>query len=184
MEHPRTPSSTVSAPIERVLDEAERVAVATDESDGALARVRSIAVDLAERHHFDVVLYDRSEERWTDHPHPKGPVTASDLEGSDRDHLVAQLREFEETGVGATAWLATVPALTAMLDVLQELEVDAVLLPEQLDEPKLMDRIQIGSSPPEMVRRVAELNLRRPPKILVVDDAGGVSVVGAEEVSS
>lgn len=184
MEDTRAPRSTVPEPVEHALDEATRVAVATDESDAALARVRSIAVDLAERHHFDVVLYDRSEERWTDHPHPKGPVTADELEGGDRDHLVSQLRMFEDAGVGATAWLATVPALTAMLDVLQELDVDAVLLPQQLDEPKLMDRIQIGSSPPEMVRRVAELNLRRPPTILAVDEAGDVSVVGAEAVSS
>ena len=45
-------------------------------------------------------------------------------------------------------------------------------------------RSPIGSSPPEMVRCVAELNLRRPPKILVVDDASDVSVAGAEGVSS
>lgn len=185
MEQTRTPNSTTPASPERLLDGARRVAIATDDdADAALAEVRAFTKSLATDHEFDVVLYDRSGERWTDHPHPKGPLTAAELSGSDRDHLVAQLSELEEAGIGATAWLATVPALTAMLDVLQDLDVDAVILPERLDHPKMMDRIQVGSSPPEMVQRVAELNLEHPPQILAMTEDGALSIVENEEVAS
>ena len=167
---------TLSTAIEGV----RRVAIATDDSDEALARVRRVVLGLARTFGFEVVLYDRSHERWTDHPHPKGPVTADQLDGTDRDHLVRQLRDFEAAGVGATAWLATVPALTAMLDVLQSLDVDAVMLPESLDEPKLMDRLQIGSTPPAMVQRIAELNMQRPPLVFQVPESGPIMLVDAE----
>ena len=169
--------------VAEVLDRSTRVAIPTDESDDSLDDVRKRAVGLARQHHFGVVLYDRSNERWTDHPHPTGPVTADQLEGSDRIHLVEQLRQFEAAGVTATAWLATVPALTAMLDVLQELDIDAILLPEHLDQPKMMDRIQIGSSPPEMIGRVAELNLQQPPVVLAVDSDGRVRIATPEEAT-
>ena len=52
-------------------------------------------------------------------------------------------------------------ALTAMLDMFQALDVDAVMLPEHLDEPKLMDRLQIGKTAPMMVQRIAELSWQR-----------------------
>ncbi len=173
----RSASDQAPTRSQTAIEQVRRLAIATDESDDALARVRQVASELAATHGFDVVLYDRSHERWTDHPHPQGPVTADDLDGSDREHLVAQLREFEAAGVGATAWLATVPALTAMLDVLQAMEVDAVMLPDSLDEPKMADRLQSGSSPSTMVQRVAELNLQRPPLVFEVSDSGSIRVV-------
>lgn len=160
-----------------------RVVVPTDESDAALARTREVALHLARQHGFDVVLYDRSDERWTDTPHPSGPYTAAELDGERRPDLVRQLRDFEAAGVTATAWLATVPALTAMLDVLQELDVDGVLLPEQLDEPKIMDRLQIGSDTASMVDRVAELQLPTPPTVLVVPESGAIRVTTYKENS-
>jgi hypothetical protein len=123
-----------------------------------------------------VLLYDRSHERWTDHPHPKGPVTADEIVDDERQHLVLQLREFEDAGVTAAAWLATLPALTAMLDMIQALDVDAILLPEQLDEPKLMDRLQAGDTAPAMVQRIAEASLQRPPVVLSVPEDGPITV--------
>ena len=172
----RTSTDRGQDAVSSAIEQVRRVAIATDESDDALARVRQVALGLAATHGFDVVLYDRSHERWTDHPHPQGPVTADDLDGMDRDHLVAQLREFEAAGVGATAWLATVPALTAMLDVLQAMDVDAVMLPDSLDEPKMADRLQSGSSPSTMVQRVAELNMQRPPLVFEVPESGPIRV--------
>jgi hypothetical protein len=159
------------------IGELRRVAIATDESDDALARVRRVALALARTHGFEVVLYDRSHERWTDHPHPVGPVDAEEIDEHDRPHLVHQLREFTDAGVGATAWLATVPAITAMLDLFQTLEVDAVMLPEQLDDPKMADRLQTGDSPGETVQRVAGLSLERPPLILSVPESGPITIV-------
>jgi hypothetical protein len=153
-----------------------RLAIATDESDDALARVRGVALGLARANGFEVVLYDRSHERWTDHPHPTGPVSADEIVGTDREHLVRQLREFEDAGVTATAWLATVPALTAMLDMLQAVDVDAIMLPEQLDQPKMMDRVQVGKTAPTMVQRIAELSLQHPPVVLSVPERGPITV--------
>lgn len=170
------PAATRGATLPMGMDGIRRMAIATDESDEALARVRRVALELARSHGFDVVLYDRSDERWTDTPHAKGPVTADELVGTDREHLVHQLRDFEAAGVSASAWLATVPALTAMLDVLQAIDVDAVMLPERLEEPKIMDRLQIGKTPPEMVQRIAELNMQRPPLVLAVAESGAVTV--------
>jgi hypothetical protein len=153
-----------------------RVVVPTDPRDERLARVREAALQLATRHGWEVVLYDRSHERWTDTPHPTGPVGADELDPEEWAHLVRQLRDIERAGVTATAWLATVPALTAMIDALQELAVDGVLLPSQLGQPKVMDRLLEGSDPASMVERVADLHLDDPPTFLVLDDDGGLSV--------
>ena len=88
---------------------------------------------------------------------------------------------FDAAGVTATAWLATVPALTAMLDVLQELDVDGVLLPDHLDNPKIMDRLQIGSDTAQMIDRVAELQMPIPPTVLVVREDGPIVVTTYKE---
>jgi hypothetical protein len=180
MEHADIPNPSRTETTDRIaaaIEHVRRLAIATDDSDEALARVRSVALDLARTYGFEVVLYDRSNERWTDHPHPEGPVTVDELDGKDRDHLVDQLREFAAAGVVATAWLATVPALTAMLDVMQTLDVDAVMLPGSLDEPTLADRLQSGSSPSAMVQRVADLNLAQPPVMFEVPESGPIRVV-------
>lgn len=177
---PSTP--TESACLPAAVGRLDRLAIATDESDEALARVRRIALDLARTNGFEVILYDRSHERWTDHPHPTGPVTADEIVDTDREHLVVQLREFEDAGVTATAWLATIPAITAMLDMLQALDVDAIMLPEQLDEPKLMDRLQIGKTAPLMVQRIAELSLQHPPTVLSVPEVGPITVANFDGV--
>jgi anti-sigma factor RsiW len=160
-----------------------RVVVPTDGADASLARTREVALQLAREHDFDVVLYDRSDERWTDTPHPSGPFTVDQIDDERRPHLVVQLRDFAAAGVTATAWLATVPALTAMLDVLQELDVDGVLVPEHLDKPRIMDRLQVGSDTAAMVDRVAELQLPSPPTVLVVPESGAIRITSDEENS-
>lgn len=158
-----------------------RVVVPTDEKDPALARARGVALRLATEHGFDVVLYDRSDERWTDTPHPTGPLVVDDVDDDKRPHLVRQMRDFEAAGVTTTAWLATVPTLTAMLDVLQEMDIDGVLLPEELDKPKLMDRIMGGSDVAAMIERLTELQLPTPPIVLVIPESGAISLITTEE---
>ena len=158
-----------------------RMVVPTDERDDALAHTREAALSFARTFGFDVVLYDRSDERWTDTPHASGPFTAAEIDAEHRPHLPRQLRDFEAAGVRATAWLATVPALTAMLDVLQELQVDGVLLPDSLDHPKMMDRIQIGADPASMVDRVAELQMPTPPTVFVVPTTGPTTITTYKE---
>ena len=158
-----------------------RMVVPTDDRDDAVARTRAAALTFARNYGFGVVLYDRSDERWTDTPHAAGPFTADEIDADHRPHLPGQLREFEAAGVHATAWLATVPALTAMLDVLQELQADGVLLPDSLEHPKFMDRIQIGSDPAVMVDRVAELQTPTPPVVFVVPETGPTTIRNYKE---
>lgn len=158
-----------------------RMVVPTDDRDDAVARTRAAALVFARTYGFEVVLYDRSDERWTDTPNASGPFTADEIDADHRPHLPGQLRDFEAAGVRATAWLATVPALTAMLDVLQDLRVDGVLLPDALDHPKLMDRIQIGSDPASMVDRVAELQMPTPPIVFVVPAEGPTTITNYKE---
>ena len=44
------------------------------------------------------------------------------------------------------------------------------------DESKLIDRLQIGATPPAMVQRVAELNMQRPPLVFEVPESGPIRV--------
>lgn len=164
-----------------VIERLHRIVVPTDDRDESLGGLRAVALRLAREFDLDVVLYDRSNERWTDTPHPSGPFTADQIDAGERPHLVRQLRDFEAGGVTATAWLATVPALTAMLDVLQELDVDGVVLPAELDHPKFMDRIQVGADVADMVNRVAELQMPDAPVVLVVADDGPITIATIDE---
>lgn len=173
-------TATSGSLVERAASTRRRLVVPTDAGDPSLARARRAALEIARRFDLEVVLYDRSHERWTDHPHPKGPLTVDQIDGEERPHLVRQLRDFDAGGVTARAFLATVPALTAMIDLLQELEVDAVMVPTDLSKPTVMDRLQVGSSPAEMIERIAALQLDVHPLVFVVDDDGVVDLADGQ----
>jgi len=165
-------------------ERARRLVVPTDVDDPALDRARDAAGRLAAEYDLEVVLYDRSGERWTDTPHPEGPLEA-DAIGDDRPHLQHQLEELRRNGVRATAWLATVPALTAMTDVLDEIDIDGMVLPSHLDHPKMMDRLQVGAGPAEMVERVAALQTAHPaPGVLVVDDERNIVLMTPDDLTT
>lgn len=101
-----------------------------------------------------VVLYDRSGETWMDHPHPSGPHRRDAL-GDEHADLAAQLRELEEAGVDARAWISTVPALTDVVTAIQQIEADALLLPEEVCDRTLMDRLTgIGDSNEEVAATI------------------------------
>jgi hypothetical protein len=153
-----------------------RMIVPTDDRDAELAHARAAALELASRFDVELVLYDRTGERWTDTPHPKGPLRLLDLDADEHPHLVEQLRECAAAGVDAVAYLSTVPALTAMVDALQAMEIDCIVLPRNLQHPKLMDRLEPGAHPAQMVQRVSELQLDRSPVMLVVGDDNVIDV--------
>lgn len=160
-----------------VVSRLSRVAVPTDADSDALAHARDVATQLAAEHGWQLVLYDRSKETWMDHPHPRACVTADELDGEEWEHLVEQLRAVAAAGVDATAWLATVPSLAAIVDVALEVGIDGVVLPADLDKPKLIDRLLEGADPAERAERVAHLQLGEDaPVFLEVDDAGRVEV--------
>jgi hypothetical protein len=145
---------------------------AGDESD----RVRAAAVTLAREAGCSVVLHDRSDERWTDTPHPEGPYTIDEID-QDRAHLVGQMQVFVEAGIDVTAWYASVPALTAVLTPVQTLGADGILVPESIDNPKMMDRLQAGDDAGEMIGRLLDQNIERPIHIFVLGDDGTIEVI-------
>ncbi len=154
-----------------------RVVVPTDVDDARLTDARIAATRLAADFGWELVLYDRSEERWTDTPHPTGPLTLDEVVESGRQHLIDQMRDVEAAGVSVRAWLATVPSITAMLDAIQELDVDGVMVPTDLQQPRMMDRLLEGGSPARIVDRVTDLQLDRPgPVFLVVADDGSIDI--------
>jgi hypothetical protein len=157
---------TITTAATRALAGARKLAVVTDAYDDQLAATRDIALALALQHDLDVVLYDRSEETWMDHPHPAGPCDRADLDARDRTHLAAQLDDFESAGVSATTWIATVPAISEIVDVIREIDVDIVLLPDRLDRRKLFDRLLSNRSADAVVEAAAR-TLEQPVPVLV-----------------
>lgn len=161
--------STPTTAAAEALRAGSKLAVVTDDDDGHLAATRALAVQLAARYDLDVVLYDRSQETWMDHPHPAGPCDRSDLAERAAGHLTPQLDQFADAGVTAVPWIATVPSLTEIVDVIRELDVDVMVLPDRIEHPKLLDRIK-GKQPADVVKAIAELNLERPVPVLVHRD--------------
>lgn len=161
-----------------------RVVVPTDADDDSLRRGREAALAIAGRYGTEVVLYDRSQEFWSETPHPKGPLRADELDPDTHGHLVAQLGEFADQGVQATAFLATLPSISAILDVLQDVEIDAVLMPHPLGHRTWMDRLRGGRDQGAEVARVAATQLGMHPIILEVEEDGGIDRIVLDESDS
>lgn len=153
-----------------------RVIVPTDADDHALARARTAALDLARANSFEVMLYDRSHERWTDTPHPAGPLDIDHI-GTDRPHLRIQMQEFLDAGVAVSAFYAQIPALTELLDAVQVSEVDAVICPDKLQHPTIADRMQSSHSHvAALLAHLLTIQSEHAPIVLVVSDDGTVAV--------
>lgn len=155
---------------ERVANAARLVLVPTSDRDDAYGRARSAALAVAAGRDVTVVLYDRSDERWTDTPHPEGPFAPDEIERDRRPHLVDQMAEFTDAGVTVQAWYASVPALSAIISAVQELDADTILVPEKLHKPRVMDRLQAKGDPEEQIAHVLDQNVERTVHLLVVAD--------------
>lgn len=160
------------------LSRSRRVAVPTDSDDATLGDLRAAAIDLAVRFDLEVVLYDRSEETWMDHPHPTGLCDREAIDAERRPHLVDQVDEFAARGITTSVWIATVPSLTEIVDVARD--VDTILVPAGNDGGKLLDRLK-SDGPAEIVERVTALNLEAPVDVLVRHDDGSVTVATPPE---
>lgn len=164
----------LSGSASEALSRSRRMAVPTDADDDTLRELRAAAIDLAVRFDLDVVLYDRSAETWMDHPHPTGLCDREAIDAEQQPHLLDQMDEFAAHDVSASVWVATVPSLTEIVDVVRELDVDTIFVPERGDGGKLIDRLRSGG-PAEIVERITTLNLQRPVDVLVRRDDGSVT---------
>lgn len=177
-------SFTLSAAAEEALSGVRRLVVPTDAEDESMRHARVAAMAIAGRYGTEVVLYDRSHEHWTETPHPEGPLTADQIDPHTRGHLVAQLQEFAAAGIGASAFLATLPSISAILDVLQDVQIDAVLMPHPLGHRTWMDRLQGRGDQGAEVARVAATQLGMHPIILEVEKSGAIDRYVIDESAS
>lgn len=164
-----------------VAESVRLLVVPTAADDESFDRARRVAVQIAGNSSrpdgCTVVLYDRSDERWTDTPHPEGPIDADDVDSENRPHLVDQMAEFTNAGIEVKAWYASVPAITEVLVAVQHLGADALVVPESIDKPRVMDRLQPGDDAGEQVGRVLDQNLDRSVHVFVVGDDDNVEVL-------
>ncbi len=172
---------SLSADAADALSRVRRLVVPTDADDDSMRRGREAALAIASTYGTDVVLYDRSSEYWSETPHPKGPLRPDELDPESHGHLIEQLGAFADAGVTSSAFLATLPSISAILDVLQDVEIDAVLMPHPLGHRTWMDRLRGGKEQGEEVARVAATQLGMHPVILEVDEDDRVERVVLDE---
>lgn len=153
------------------------IVVPTAPDDDGFTRARHAARRIADASGCTVVLYDRSDERWTDTPDPEGPIELADVDRENRPHLVEQMQEFADAGIDVKAWYASVPAITRVLVAVQHLDADAVVVPESIESPRVMDRLQAGEDTGEQIGRVLDQNIERSVHIFVVGDDDTVEVL-------
>lgn len=157
------------------------IVVPTDAGDTGYERARRAALHLATGLPAEarptVVLHDRSDERWTDTPHPEGPFGPDEIDAERRPHLVEQIRPFCDAGIDVRVWYASVPALTAVLTSVQSLGADAVVVPARPESPKMMDRLQAGEDAGEQIGRVLDQQLDRPVFVFVVSEDGVIEAL-------
>jgi nucleotide-binding universal stress UspA family protein len=170
-EHLRADTSGVSPHAAEVAAHIRRLVVPTDAEDESLERCRAVALDLAKMHGFEVVLYDRSTARWAQTPVELGPLGIDDLDAETHPQLVAQMREFRDAGVNVRAHLASTPTITAIVETVECDGADAIMMPEQLDHPRLLDRLNsTNSHTAELVDHVATLAPHLRPALFIVSD--------------
>lgn len=177
-EHLTADVSGVSPHAAEVAARIRRLAVPTDADDASLGRCRSAALRLARANGFEVVLYDRSTERWAETPVEIGPLTIEEVDADKLPHLVAQMREFLDAGVRVSAHLAATPSITEILDTVERDHVDAIMVPEQLAHPRMLDRINsTHSHTAELVDHAVDLAPEIHTAVFVVSDHAPISVL-------
>lgn len=184
MTGPDTASAGAFRPTEATLAALASVrtlVVPTDADDAGYERARRAALDLLASSAHDarpaVVLHDRSDERWTDTPHPEGPFGPGEVEADRRPHLPGQMQPFVDAGLDVRAWYASIPALTAVITTVQTLDADAVIVPAEPESPKMMDRLQAGDDAGDQIGRVLDQQLERSVFVFVVQEDGTIETL-------
>jgi nucleotide-binding universal stress UspA family protein len=135
------------------LDDA-RMLVAFVGEDEALDHVARAGIELARRNHARIVLYDRDAASAFADPLPNqwasaderdqygDPLSDDELVRLGREPLARKVAAARREGVDAWGWLAERHGTDTMVDYAREHGADLVLLPDDLDEPGLADRLK------------------------------------------
>ncbi|HZD71001.1 MAG TPA: hypothetical protein VFA45_19520 [Actinomycetes bacterium] len=131
-----------------------RMLVAFVGEDEALDHVADAAVELARRTQARLVLYDRDAasafadplpNQWASHREREqygDPLSDDELVRLGREPLARKVAAARRQGVDAWGWLAERHGTDTMVDYAKRHHADAVLLPDDLDEPGLADRLK------------------------------------------
>ena len=136
------------------LEAAPRMRVAFVGEDEALDHVAGAAVELARRNQARLVLYDRDAASALSDPLPNqwassgereqygDPLSDDELVRLGREPLARKVSAARRQGVDAWGWLAERHGTDTMVDYARRHGADLVLLPDDLDEPGLADRLK------------------------------------------
>jgi nucleotide-binding universal stress UspA family protein len=131
-----------------------RLLVAFVGEDDALDHVDRAAVELARRHRARLVLYDRDAASAFADPLPNqwasygerdqygDPLSDEELVRLGREPLARKVAAARRQGADAWGWLAERHGTDTMVDYARRHHADLVLLPDDLEEPGLADRLK------------------------------------------
>jgi nucleotide-binding universal stress UspA family protein len=147
--------------------EVARLLVAYTGEGDDLAHVTRTALRLAAEHGARVVLYDRDAASAFADPWPNqwgsqgegaqfgDPLSDEELVKLGRESLARQVATAREEGVDAWAWLPEKHGTDALVDYARRHHADLILLPEDLDEPGVAERL-MGETVEKAVDEVEE----------------------------
>jgi hypothetical protein len=136
------------------MDPKPQTIVAVTGEDDRFKRVRSRASALAAGNQSTVILYDLDAAGTFSSPTPTewsgegerqltpdrmGP---EELEAQGRKPLADQVRNLRSVGVDAWGWLPSSAAGKDLADYAERQRADVILVPTELDEPGLVERMQ------------------------------------------
>jgi nucleotide-binding universal stress UspA family protein len=131
-----------------------RLLVAYVSEDDELDHVRDAAVKLGGKAGAKVVLYDRDAASAFADPMPNqwasqaegaqfgDPLSDQELVKLGREPFARKVAAAREAGVDAWGWLASDHGTDALVDYAREHGADLVLLPADLDDPGLAERLK------------------------------------------
>ena len=144
-----------------------RLLVAYVSEDEELDHVRDAAVDIGRRGGAKVILYDRDSASAFADPMPNqwgsqaegaqfsDPLSDQDLVKLGREPFARKVAAAREAGVDAWGWLASDHGTDALVEYARGHGADLVLLPADLEEPGLAERLK-GETVDKAVEEAAE----------------------------
>jgi nucleotide-binding universal stress UspA family protein len=159
----------VSSVTDRPADDvpSARLLVAYVSEDDELDHVRDAAVDIGRRDGAKVILYDRDSASVFSDPMPNqwasqaegaqfgDPLSDQELVKLGREPFARKVAAARRAGVDAWGWLASNHGTDAMVDYARDHGADLILLPADLEDPGLGERLR-GETVDNAVEEAAE----------------------------